>query len=142
MIFSQEINQALCAAHLLISSKKTEEYIASFVNAANNAKILLSPKFIMTDFEKGLVNALKWVFPKSKVLDCQFHFAKALWKRAGKLGLRQKERKRKAAILIKFLLILVHIPKEDRLQYFEDLKSTYKSEDKPFQLILKKIGLT
>jgi len=136
MIFSQEINQALCVAHLLISSKKTEEYITAFVNllvAANNAKILLSPKFIMADFEKGLVNALKWVFPKSKILGCQFHFAKALWKRAGKLGLRQKERKRKAAILINFILILVHIPKEDRLQYFEDLKSTYKNEDKPFQ---------
>ena len=79
MVFSPEVGKSICVAHLLVGSKKPEEYITAFINLlviANNSKILLSPKFIMTDFESGLRSALKWVFPKATLLGCQFHFVK------------------------------------------------------------------
>jgi len=114
--------------------KKAEEYITAFINLliiANNLNILISPKYIMTDFENGLRSALKWVFPQATLLGCQFHFVKALWKKAGKLGLRKKERRIKAAIVINFLVIIVHLKVEERYKYFEELH-----EEKPFQEFL------
>jgi len=139
IVFSQEIGRSICVVHILIGSKKPEEYITAFINlliAANNSKTLISPKFIMSDFEKGLRSALQWVFPKATLLGCEFHFVKALWKKAGKLGLRKKERKRKTAIIINFLVIIVHLNVEDRSKYFQELKTNFQHEEKPFQEFL------
>lgn len=47
----------------------------------------LSPKFVTTDFEPGLMNAASELFPNVELVPCFFHFAKCLWMNAGKCGL-------------------------------------------------------
>lgn len=45
----------------------------------------MDPVAIMTDFEKGLRNALKLQYPNARLLGCWFHFSQALHKRAKKI---------------------------------------------------------
>ncbi|KAF0987250.1 hypothetical protein HZS_4401 [Henneguya salminicola] len=38
------------------------------------------PKYITTDFEKGLIKAINYEFPESKIIGCYFHFKQKLIK--------------------------------------------------------------
>jgi len=82
----------------------------------------------MCDFEKGLRNALNMVFPEAEIIGCFFHYTKALWKKAAKLGLECKEKKPKTAILISIFVILGHIPVKERNEVFIELKMICESE--------------
>ena len=87
----------------------------------------LSPKYVMTDFEKGLQNSIALSFPTSKSLGCEFHFVKALWKKAGKLGLKKDSLKQNTRFVIGCFVVLGHI--EDTKQrkfYFEELQEVYE----------------
>ena len=44
----------------------------------------------MMDFEPGLQNSIRYVFPKAKISGCFFHFAKILWGKAKEIGLCKK----------------------------------------------------
>ncbi len=43
------------------------------------------------DFEQGLHNAIRSVFPGSKVVGCLFHIKKRLFNKGRELGLMKKE---------------------------------------------------
>ncbi len=45
---------------------------------------------ISTDFEKGLMNAIKALFPDVRVRGCLFHYVKAIRQAMGKFGLLKK----------------------------------------------------
>jgi transposase-like protein len=42
----------------------------------------------MIDFEYANYNAIKKILPDTIVLFCYFHFVKALWDKANKLGIK------------------------------------------------------
>ena len=46
--------------------------------------------YFMLDFEKASRKALAEVFPSAIISWCYFHYAKALWTKAKKLGLIKK----------------------------------------------------
>ncbi|XP_052119508.1 uncharacterized protein LOC127748758 [Frankliniella occidentalis] len=48
---------------------------------------LFNPTVVMTDFEVGLQNAWKTVFPNAQVVGCYWHFCRAVLKKARELGL-------------------------------------------------------
>ena len=67
------------------------DYIKSY---AKENSLELQISLVLCDFEKGIHNALISNF-KVKVIGCYFHFIKALWGKANKLGLKNKERIKK-----------------------------------------------
>jgi len=111
IVYSEALSRYICVAHILLGTKKKAEYDLAFQNLifmAKNSGYNLKPQFIMADFEEALRNSLKTAFPEAEILGCQFHFMKALWKKATKIGLKVKERKLQTKTLITFLMILVH----------------------------------
>lgn len=46
-----------------------------------------APTSIMLDFEFAVHNAVRNMFPNTEVKCCRFHFAQALWRKIGELGL-------------------------------------------------------
>ena len=85
-----------------------------------NLKLLLhqhnsnfrSPTKVMADFESALRNAVADCFGREVIIEgCYFHFCKAIWYKAAKLGLtsRKNGSLRKTKILILFLKLLIHM---------------------------------
>ena len=58
------------------------------------------PEKITFDFQRANINAIEQMYPKSTIVTCFFHFVKALWTKASKLGLRQKKYKKQTKKLI------------------------------------------
>ena len=49
------------------------------------------PKFIMSDFEKSLIKAIKKNFKNCIVDGCFFHYVKLIWSKAKAIGLCNKK---------------------------------------------------
>jgi len=43
------------------------------------------PSLILSDFESGLISAVKQAIPKSKHLGIHFHFSQAIWRKVQEL---------------------------------------------------------
>ena len=82
--------------HILMSNKSAYSYYTIF-NHINNLIDKLKIQFsfnnchIMIDFEHGLRDTLKKLYPKCILEGCFFHFSKALWTKSKKLGLINKK---------------------------------------------------
>ncbi|CAF1386380.1 unnamed protein product, partial [Didymodactylos carnosus] len=81
--------------------------------------IQLSPATIMTDFEDGAIQAFQTRFPNAKCLGCHFHFCNCLWKKAGKLHLRNILNNDGNKHFLASLFALPLIPK-DHIQFIFD----------------------
>ena len=139
VIYNQRMDKYICAAHILLSSKEAKEYEYALGNFLQKAKInnyKLQPKVIMSDFEKSLRKAISSVFVGTKLLGCQFHFVKALWRRAEKLGLRNKAKKIKTSRVITILTFLVHVDGPKRREYFDEIRELLKNEEKSIRALL------
>jgi hypothetical protein len=67
---------------VMMTNRNEEDYVTVFETLKTEAKSLkmkLSPKLVMTDFERGAMNACEYVF-NCKVMGCYFHFAQSLYK--------------------------------------------------------------
>ncbi|KAG0439943.1 hypothetical protein DMUE_2097, partial [Dictyocoela muelleri] len=53
----------------------------------NESDINFEQQFVQIDFEQATFNAIRSVFPSSRIGGCYFHFGQALWSRAQRLGL-------------------------------------------------------
>ena len=82
--------------HIVMKNKFESSYLTAFNSLKQIVQIRLKKtlnfSYIMADFEKALRNALKTSFSVNNanlvIEGCYFHFCKALWKKASKLGLR------------------------------------------------------
>jgi MULE transposase domain len=82
LVFSKELNKSNCVTNILMSSKKTEDCMYTFINLLVTIKLAELPctlNFIMYDFESGLRKALALTFPQTKLLGSEFHCVKAPW---------------------------------------------------------------
>jgi hypothetical protein len=70
--------------HILLSTKSEDIYTECFLKLTELSHI--SPKDIVVDFEKGLINAIKNVF-YCNVNGCTFHFGQIIWRNMQKNGL-------------------------------------------------------
>lgn len=59
-------------------------------NAALKYELVLNPKFITVDYEKGAIGALKNVFPNATVKGCNFHFNQCVFRKIQDIGLQQE----------------------------------------------------
>ena len=124
------------SAFILMEGKNESLYEAVFstlMAICNGYNISIKPLKIMSDFESALRNALKQVFPSVELNGCFFHYCQCLWLHASKLGLRAPSRILDTKKLIALLKILPHIDLQDRKDIFSEIKTTYKSKDKPFK---------
>ena len=85
--------------HVLMTHKSEFSYRIIFHNLntiikAKKIKFNFEKKHIMTDFEHALRNILKELYPNCYLEGCFFHYSKALWKKAKKIGLINKNSKR------------------------------------------------
>jgi len=128
MIYSDRLGKYIPVVHLLLSGKSTKEYSAAFgtlVKVCAMKGYKLKPEFLMMDFEKSLQNACKERFSTAQILGCQFHFLKSLWRKAGKLGLKTKEKVLHTSRIICLLGVLVHIQADQRRKYYSDLQKHF-----------------
>ena len=82
--------------HIIMSNKSFESYNKIFqeiLNLLEEYKIKINFKNIIIncDFEKSLINAIRNNFKEIKIYGCYFHYVKALWKKARKLGLTKSK---------------------------------------------------
>ncbi|KAF0991328.1 hypothetical protein HZS_5216 [Henneguya salminicola] len=50
------------------------------------SKYVLSQKNVVVDFEKALLNSVKYQFPKSRIIGCYFHMRQEIFRRIKKDG--------------------------------------------------------
>lgn len=66
-----------------MTSKKAEQYDQLFVNLnelAYEFECELLPKFILTDFEIGAINAFKREFAEAVMKGCYFHLGQSIYR--------------------------------------------------------------
>jgi len=126
-------------SHIIMTHKTQELYWHAIQHLKITAEFLgfnLTPTLIMGDFEPALRGACQKIFPDVQFAGCYFHFVKALNDKMKKLGLCKKLLKNKAKLLISFLQIIAHCPKEQRKEFFDEITDIYKGEDSKFKEFL------
>lgn len=76
---------------MLLNNKTQETYACAFealLEVCQEANIELHPKFIISDFEKAVINVMKDVFPDAECCLCYFHFSQNLIKQLNFRGLK------------------------------------------------------
>ena len=131
--------------HIIMSNKSFESYNKIFqeiLNLLDEYKIKINFKNIIIncDFEKSLINAIRNNFKEIKIYGCYFHYVKALWKKARKLGLTKSKLLSNTKLLIfsiKIYPFILNKKKQDFVKeiydYFLSTKKDYKTFIKYFQ---------
>ena len=108
---------------VLLSSKKSDAYYKLFNKlrdaiAANGE--ILNPKLIVTDFESGLIDAIKKQFPNALHLGCLFHYTQAVWRHVQAYGLVRSFRKEaEIGKFIKLMMALEFVPEDEVIDQAE-----------------------
>jgi hypothetical protein len=85
-----EHDRLLPVVYCLLPGKTAATYTAVFTalkNAATAAGLQFDPNHILSDFETGLIRAVKTAFPNATHHGCYFHFTQAIWRQLQALGL-------------------------------------------------------
>jgi len=131
LVFLPKLGIFYPTCHAFMTHKTQESYAMFFSflkTLSTNHKLKFTPEVIMLDFEVGLRNALKEAFSDVKLSGCFFHFTKALWDKASKIGLRKKTLVEKTIVLVAYLQIIVHCPSEKRKELFAQVKEIFAKE--------------
>ena len=65
--------------HIVMTSKLSGLYSAVFERIADHFPNF-RPVYMNTDFEAGLIKAIRYNFPEAIIMGCRFHFAKAVFR--------------------------------------------------------------
>ena len=130
-----------------MSHKSFDLYYILFSNIKTlliklNIEVNFDKIAFMLDFENASRLALIKVFPKSPILGCFFHYVKALWCKAKKIGLTRKKYLKEIMILLFTLKLYQFITSEELDEYINTIDSIYKDKQ-PFNILIKyfkKIG--
>ena len=107
--FTLKLGCALLANKEARSYRIVLQVIAARVHAL--AGHAWAPAHIVTDFEAGILAAVRIVLPGARVEGCYFHFAKAIWKHVQTLGLvRAYNRNPRMRLLIRKVVCIGFLP--------------------------------
>lgn len=87
----QDHDSVVPLVFMLLNNKTQETYISAFealLQICEEAQIDLRPRFIISDFEKAVVNVMREIFPDAECYLCYFHFAQNLIKQLSFRGLK------------------------------------------------------
>jgi hypothetical protein len=114
--------------YILLSNKTENSYFRAFEKCKELGSLKI--KYIVTDLERALINALRRSFPEAGYHGCLFHLSQAAWKRIGYLGevkfYKENVLYKKA---IKMMLCLAFVPTQDVLAFYEDIKEFIAKND-------------
>lgn len=121
-----------------MTRKTKKAYIALFEYIENNI-CHLNPSSFMTDFESGMRNAIRHVYPTCKLRGCYFHYTQAIRKKGRKIRgffdtiIKDKTMNR----LFHKFLVLPLLP-QDKIKFaFGRLESAAKSFGSTFDEFVK-----
>ncbi|KAL4500704.1 hypothetical protein ABPG72_019938 [Tetrahymena utriculariae] len=130
--------------HILMSQKSQCLYEEAFQQAKciiDKYKTSQNPFQLTTvscDFEKALLNSIKQVFPQAEIYGCFFHLSQCIWRKAGKLGLRQSQHISTTIYIITSFLLLSFFEVEKVPKIFESIQKRFDIEQfKPLLNYLK-----
>lgn len=122
--------------YIILTSKAEALYNAAFCHVRNLMHIYgyePDSPCAMLDYEIAARNSLKFAFSSITLKDDYFHFCKCLWTRAKKTRLCIDSLIEDTSLLIAFMKILIHISKDNRKEYFEDIKMCFTKKKKDFK---------
>ncbi|KAE8740773.1 hypothetical protein FOCC_FOCC013697 [Frankliniella occidentalis] len=85
--FSKVVNRAIIPLGQVLMTGKSEAEYTAVLQHIKQLVPQFNPRVVMTDFEVGLQNAWKTVFPNANVIGCYWHSCRAFLKKARELGL-------------------------------------------------------
>ena len=113
--------------YMLMSSKSESSYKTVFQEilvAAQSYGVILKPRFIMTDFETGAINACKSIFRPQKHRCCFFHFGQIVFRKVQELGLKSRYAKDIGfSLSIKKLVALAFLEAHEIYRAFEECRA-------------------
>ena len=89
---SSVLNGTVPILYSLLPSKTKSIYTSLFDELRTTTvkhDLVLNPKFIIIDFEKDAIGALKNVFPNAVIKGCNFHYNQCIFKKIQELGLQK-----------------------------------------------------
>ena len=92
---------------------------------------------IVCDFEKSIIKAINSEFFKSKLNGCYFHFVKALWKKAKKLGLTKLSFLKNTKIIIFGFKIYPFILTKNKDAYINEIYDYAKTLGGQYKSFIK-----
>ena len=119
--------------YALLTDKTSATYY-KFFNRVREAmaglRLVFNPSKIMSDFESGLIETVKLVFPSVNHLGCHFHFAQSIWRKVQDLGL-VVDYKENAVIraFIQRCIALAFIPLAEVEDMFMDMEISLTATD-------------
>jgi len=135
IVLLPDFNLFYPACFILATNKTEKLYKNAFralVGLTQDEGFTPKPKTIMSDFERGLQNAIKDVFAVSdsadspKLMGCYFHYVKALIKKAKQLKMFSKNSlNKKTKLLLGLLKLLVHCPSDQKQKIFDEIDSFF-----------------
>ncbi|RNA32908.1 Ragulator complex LAMTOR3, partial [Brachionus plicatilis] len=99
------------------------------------AIVTLNPTKVMADFEKASTNAMVYHFPNVTIKGCWFHFKKAIFKHAVRIGLKQHYGKTEYNVFVNMFGALALVPIDKVQVGLEILKSVQPADAKCTQLL-------
>ncbi|XP_048755258.2 uncharacterized protein LOC125666166 [Ostrea edulis] len=107
---------------VLMSRRRKEDYIQVFMTLLENVR-QPAVEMITADFEAGIWQAVRDVFPNVTLKGCVFHWTKAIWTRIQNLGLVTTFREREAShTFMKQLMALPFLPWNHIVDVFRVLR--------------------
>ena len=95
--------------YIIMSGKTQADYIDIFRKIKSKVEedgTVWNLQAAMLDFELGLRNSLKKVWPNIRLSGCWFHYTQAIWRKVQKLGLEKVYHQRFGAKFIKRIMVL------------------------------------
>src|SRR5699024_3390526 len=79
------------------------------------------PQIFLSDFEKGMINAVTEVFPNTQAAGCTFHLGKSLYRKIQQQGLAKiYSRDSTFSLRMRVLIALSYLPESEVRNAFAD----------------------
>jgi len=109
---------------LLLNKSSTTYYnmFGKVRDAMSRLNLVFNPKFIISDFESSLPEAILLQFPNASHVGCHFHFGQALWRKVQDAGLATHYRdKPSIRSFVELCNALAFIPVDEVISKFDNL---------------------
>lgn len=119
----------------LLPDKSSATYFILFgriKEALANLKLGFTPLTIVSDFELGLIETVKFQFPYSEHLGCHFHFGQSIFRKVQDTGLAVEYRQENSSIrsYIEFCIALAFVPENEVIEQFSNITDSLTDNDR------------
>jgi hypothetical protein len=119
-----------------LMSRKTEELYQRLFQALNELadenSLELNPEFVLTDFEKGSINAVKSEFPGAQSKGCHFHLGQSVYRQVQDAGLATTYGNDETfSLLIRHIPALAFLNPLEIPDAFDEIKDLLPSDAEP-----------